>query len=184
MKCPKCNYESKKNTKFCVRCGTPLNDTKKKISLKNILILIIVILLLIIISLLLFNTNSIMQPDNTSNNQITIENVTFNIPQKEGYFKNDKQFRFNYLGQECAIKKVEPFETSDGKYTIDSMELSKNYPGGETYILQNYRGEIWFGLKIKKDNEWFHISMLTDNPNQAISFFDWMYKNNDWEGHE
>lgn len=180
MKCPKCQYESNKNSKFCVRCGTPLQETKKKQNLKQIGIILAIIVIVVILFFVIINATS----THDSSNTIVIDGVEFEIPEK-GYFKSENKYHFNFTNHTCSVRQVEFFESEDSSNPpLEPIKLSKYYPGSESYIHTYDNGATWCGLKIKKDSSWFHMSMKTDDPDEAIKLFDWMYEHNTWEGHD
>lgn len=187
MKCQKCSTENKKHAKFCVKCGAPLKQPEKKINLKiaGILIVIAVIIIIALSSYFLLSS----APENndtikTSYPTVEVDGVTWTIPY-EGYFKEYNKYRFSFTNHSCSLKSVESFEKVPEDKTIDSVKMSKYYPGAETYVSHyTSSGETWHGMKIKKDGVWFHVSMRTTDEQTAIEFFDWMYNHNDWEGHE
>lgn len=180
MKCPECNKDNKNNSKFCVRCGAPLTKTKNKLNLKRIGIAVAIIICIISIFIIV----SSYQATEVEYPTTEVEGVTFTIP-AEGYYKEYNKYRFIFNGHNCTVNGAKHFESSNSTKTMDSIKLEKYYPGAETYqshFIQS--GNSWYGLKLKKDNIWFHVAIQNSNEAEAIEFFDWMYEHNDWEGHE
>lgn len=178
MKCTKCNTENTEYSKFCVKCGAPLKKEKRKKNLRIIGIIIIIFIAILAVALFLVNTSS----TDDSYNTVKIDGAAFKTPEK-GFFKSENNYRFNYSDSICTVKLVDFFE-SENPTQIQATELEKYYPGAESYINYSNNGDVWYGLKIKKDSNWYHISIKTTESEEAIQYFDWMYEHNEWEGHE
>ena len=177
MKCTKCNTENKTNSKFCVKCGAPLNTAKEKHNIKIIGVIVAVIVIISLCFVVLSFNNQ------TTQNSVEVDGVAFSVPH-EGYFKDYNNYRFNFNGFNCSVKEVKHFESTTENQTLNSVNLDKYYPGAETYSTYFEKsGNTWYGLKVKKENKWFHLSIQTTSKDDAVKYFDWMENANDWEGH-
>lgn len=112
---------------------------------------------------------------------IEIYGVPFTVPEG-GSFRSACTYQFKFNGQECEVEEVEHYETSDSQRTIEPLKFSKDYPGGEGYVL-TVNNHVWKGIKVEKSNRWYHISMKTNNDDEAMKMLDWMYKKNTWVDH-
>ena len=112
---------------------------------------------------------------------IQIYGVSFTVP-VGGNYRTACTYQFKFNGLDCEVEEVEQYETSDSQRTIEPYEFSKYYPGGESYklIVNNH---VWKGIKIEKNNRWYHISMKTDDDEDVLQMLDWMYEKNSWVNH-
>lgn len=194
MKCQKCGHENNEISQYCVKCGNPLTKNSETVSKDNTRLLKIVasmsiILLILAVGFIVYTNSDIFEHDSDDEQTIfeddktsvTIDGVNFILP-NEGYFKAENNYYFEFSNHTCAVKEVEHYESTDSSRSIMTTELSKEYSGAESYLL-NYSTEYWTGLKIQKDDKWFHISMKTANNKDAMELFDWMYEHNTWVNH-
>lgn len=116
-----------------------------------------------------------------SSEVIEIYGVPFTVPDG-GKYRTQCTYQFNFNGHLCEVEEVEHYESSDSQRSFSDWNPSKYYPGGESYIL-TVNNHIWKGIKIEKDNRWYHISMKSNNDAEVLEMLDWMYEKNSWVGH-
>ncbi|MGN0461799.1 MAG: zinc-ribbon domain-containing protein [Ruminococcus sp.] len=115
MRCSNCGSENKDTNKFCVKCGTKLNqetlscvsnNTEKNSKLKTFAIIGIVVLAIIVAAVLIINHINKSSSDNTSNNvEMNAETSAQTITE----------------GVSSTID-----ETSDNKSAVDNTTISDN----------------------------------------------------------
>ena len=113
---------------------------------------------------------------------IQIYGVSFTVP-TGGHHRTACAYQFQFNGQTCEVEEVEHYEYSDSQRTIEPYDFSKSYSGGEGYKL-TVNNHVWKGIKVEKDDKWFHISMRTNNNEDVLELLDWMYDRNSWIGHD
>lgn len=197
MRCPKCGHENNNNTQYCVKCGTSFHNGKKRITKpsnrKFIIAIIILLILLIIATGFIFTSGSSQSHDTIISTEATsdeiqvnetsvmIDGVNFIVP-NNGDFRRENEYYFEFNNHSCAIKEVTHYETTNETRSIDKTTFGTDYPGAENYI-SNTSNRIWNGIKIQKDDKWFHIGMRSYNNRDALVLLDWIYDKNTWEGH-
>lgn len=112
---------------------------------------------------------------------VEIYGVPFTVPEG-GSFRTACTYQFSFNGNDCEVEEVEHYETSDSERTFNSWEPSNYYSGGEGYKL-TVNNHVWKGIKVEKDNRWYHISMKSNDDDEVLKMLDWMYAKNSWVGH-
>lgn len=115
-----------------------------------------------------------------SSKVIKIYGVPFTVPE-EGNYRTECTYQFKFKGNLCEVEEVEHYETSDSERSFSTWNPSKDYSGGEGYVL-TVNNHVWKGIKIEKDNRWYHISMQSNNDEEVLEMLDWMYEKNTWVG--
>lgn len=116
-----------------------------------------------------------------SSEVIEIYGVPFVVP-GGGNYRTQCTYQFKFNGHLCEVEEVEQYETSDSQRSFSEWNPSNYYPGGENYVL-TVNNHVWKGIKIEKNNRWYHISMKSNDDEEVEEMLDWMYDKNTWVGH-
>lgn len=201
--CKKCGSSLKNDKNSFNADGGTVNNAKESSNTSNILIIsITVIICLLIVAgafvyLNAFNQSSdssssisdsssnVVSTSDSSSSTINsdgysynVQGVNFIVP-NSGYMRTSDALRFTYNGHNCEVERVPEYEVSSSNWDLNSIALSQDYQGGEPYLLI-VNNHPWIGIKIQKGGHWYHISMNTDDVNEAESLLSWMNEHNTW----
>lgn len=139
MKCKKCNSTVDKNSKFCKKCGEPIESSKIK---KNIIIILSVILAIAVIVVLLLKFFAEKKPNVEKVEEDVKDNILIPLNEEveisEFSIDSEQPEKKNYSAQISVVFSYDDVEYSQ-EYTVDYYKAKEwTYVGYEEYDTETW----------------------------------------------
>lgn len=168
VKCPECGKEISEGAKMCINCGYPLQNKKRKLSIKNIVILVVVALLILGSTLFALNykLNDAEQKE-VDFVTVAISNIG-EVNVKSGSKIDEAEKLYSELSPKCQR------HVTNHKELLEARKTYNEYKAEETSNLIDEIGEVTLDSEISISNAQKSYDNLSEDQKKMVESYDYL----------